>query len=107
MDMAFATAPDVAAEIGRWLAYLGAEKRMSPKTLDAYRRDVAQFLAAELAAMPQLNLVSDGNELPVFAVTTSAEVMLSIDRPCLRDSQPMPPPRVSPPTPVWLTVPTG
>ena len=40
MDMAFATAPDVAAEIGRWLAYLGAEKRMSPKTLDAYRRDV-------------------------------------------------------------------
>ena len=45
MDMAFATAPDVAAEIGRWLAYLGAEKRMSPKTLDAYRRDVAQFLA--------------------------------------------------------------
>ena len=37
-------APDVAAEIGRWLGYLGAEKRMSPKTLEAYRRDVAQFL---------------------------------------------------------------
>ena len=46
MDLAFATAPDVAAEIGRWLSHLGAEKRMSPKTLDAYRRDVAQFLAA-------------------------------------------------------------
>ena len=45
MDLAFATAPDVAAEISRWLGYLGAEKRMSPKTLDAYRRDVAQFLA--------------------------------------------------------------
>ena len=44
MDAAFATAPDVAAEIGRWLAYLGAEKRMSPKTLEAYRRDVWQFL---------------------------------------------------------------
>jgi integrase/recombinase XerC len=44
MDLAFATAPDVAAEIGRWLAYLGAEKRMSPKTLEAYRRDVGQFL---------------------------------------------------------------
>ena len=41
---AFATAPDVQAEIGRWLAYLGAEKRMSPKTCEAYRRDVAQFL---------------------------------------------------------------
>ncbi|MGN6570911.1 MAG: tyrosine recombinase XerC [Pseudolabrys sp.] len=45
MDLAFATAPDVAAEMGRWLGYLGAEKRMSPKTLDAYRRDVGQFLA--------------------------------------------------------------
>ena len=38
-------APDIAAEIGRWLAYLGVEKRMSEKTLEAYRRDVGQFLA--------------------------------------------------------------
>jgi len=37
-------APDVAAEIGRWLGYLGAEQRMSPKTLEAYARDVGQFL---------------------------------------------------------------
>jgi integrase/recombinase XerC len=44
MDLQLSIAPDVATEIGRWLAYLGAEKRMSPKTLDAYRRDVAQFL---------------------------------------------------------------
>jgi integrase/recombinase XerC len=40
-----AIAPDVNAEIGRWLAYLGNEKRMSGKTLEAYRRDVGQFLA--------------------------------------------------------------
>jgi len=37
--------PDTAAEVAAWLTYLGAEKRMSPKTLDAYRRDVGQFLA--------------------------------------------------------------
>src|SRR5690348_12455577 len=36
---------EVAAEIGRWLDHLGAERRMSDKTLDAYRRDVLQFLA--------------------------------------------------------------
>jgi integrase/recombinase XerC len=36
---------DTAAEIGQWLSYLGAEKRMSPKTLEAYRRDVGQWLA--------------------------------------------------------------
>jgi integrase/recombinase XerC len=39
-----AISPDVSAEIGRWLGYLNAERRMSDKTLDAYRRDVAQFL---------------------------------------------------------------
>lgn len=43
--MQSAIAPDVAAEISRWLGYLNAERRMSDKTLDAYRRDVAQFLA--------------------------------------------------------------
>jgi integrase/recombinase XerC len=37
--------PQVAAEIQSWLAHLGAERRMSPKTLEAYRRDVLQFLA--------------------------------------------------------------
>jgi integrase/recombinase XerC len=36
---------DVAAELGGWLGYLAAERRMSPKTVEAYRRDVGQFLA--------------------------------------------------------------
>src|SRR5262249_25091104 len=36
---------EVAAEVVRWLVHLGAERRMSDKTLDAYRRDVHQFLA--------------------------------------------------------------
>ena len=52
-----AAAPDVAAEISRWLGYLGAERRMSEKTLEAYRRDVGQFLkflAEHLGGMPSL-----------------------------------------------------
>jgi integrase/recombinase XerC len=35
---------EITAEFRRWLAFLGDQKRMSPKTLEAYRRDVIQFL---------------------------------------------------------------
>lgn len=45
MSLEFTLPPDTAAELGQWLSYLGAEKRMSPKTLEAYRRDVGQWLA--------------------------------------------------------------
>ncbi len=44
-EPALSFAPDVAAELTRWLTHLGAERRMSPKTLEAYQRDVGQFLA--------------------------------------------------------------
>jgi integrase/recombinase XerC len=38
-------AADVAAQFVRWLAHLGAERRLSALTVEAYRGDVARFLA--------------------------------------------------------------
>lgn len=38
------TAPETAAELKSWLAYLATERRMSSKTVEAYQRDVHQFL---------------------------------------------------------------
>ena len=37
-------APKVTAEIEAWLRHLNAERHLSPKTTEAYRRDVEQFL---------------------------------------------------------------
>jgi integrase/recombinase XerC len=37
-------APSIAQEMTRWLAHLGAERRLSPKTLEAYGRDLRQCL---------------------------------------------------------------
>jgi integrase/recombinase XerC len=52
-----AFSPDVAAQVAHWLMHLGAERRMSPKTLEAYQRDVGQllaFLADHLGSAPSL-----------------------------------------------------
>ena len=37
-------APDLADAVERWQRNLGRERRLSPKTLDAYERDARQFL---------------------------------------------------------------
>jgi integrase/recombinase XerC len=36
--------PDIAQEMAGWLSHLGAERRLSPKTLEAYGRDLRQCL---------------------------------------------------------------
>jgi integrase/recombinase XerC len=41
--LTFASA-DVMAQVRRWLSHITAERRMSPKTAEAYERDVRQFL---------------------------------------------------------------
>jgi integrase/recombinase XerC len=55
--LAFA-ARDVASEMARWLEHLAAERRMSGKTVEAYARDVRQFLvflADHLGGTPTLS----------------------------------------------------
>jgi integrase/recombinase XerC len=42
-ELPFAAA-DTAAEVAHWRAFLASERRMSPKTVEAYSRDVHQFL---------------------------------------------------------------
>jgi len=44
LEDATPVAADLAAEIARWGAHLAAERRMSGKTVEAYGRDVQQFL---------------------------------------------------------------
>lgn len=52
-----AASPEVSAEVVRWLTHLSAERRMSPKTLEAYARDIGRFLsflAGHLGGAPKL-----------------------------------------------------
>src|ERR1700723_4368658 len=67
-------APKVAAEIESWLRHLGDERRYSPKTLEAYRRDVLQFLAFladHLGGTPSLKALADLTPADVRAFMAS------------------------------------
>jgi integrase/recombinase XerC len=44
-DTAFATAADVQGHVVRWLRDLNSVRRLAPKTLEAYSRDLNQFLS--------------------------------------------------------------
>jgi integrase/recombinase XerC len=43
-DLQASVTSDIQAEIRHWLAHLGSERRLSPKTLEAYERDLRQCL---------------------------------------------------------------
>lgn len=44
-DAAFATDAFIQAQIAGWMRELGAVKRLAPKTLEAYGRDITQFMS--------------------------------------------------------------
>lgn len=63
-------APDVVIEQQRWLSQLIDERRLSPKTADAYERDVRQFLSfltRHLAGPPKISDLADLRTLDLRA----------------------------------------
>lgn len=55
-------APDLAAAVERWRRHLAAERRASPETVEAYDRDVTQFLrfmTEHLGAPPTIAALSE------------------------------------------------
>ena len=69
----FASA-ELAAEVAGWLTQLAGERRMSPKTVEAYARDVSQllsFLSGHAGARMTLASLSKAKPLDIRAFMAS------------------------------------
>jgi integrase/recombinase XerC len=79
--------PDVKAEIARWLSYLGAERRLSAKTLEAYERDAGQFLsflAEHLGGAPSLRQLAKLTPADIRAFMAARRVQGAGNRSLMR-----------------------
>jgi integrase/recombinase XerC len=77
-DNLLSASADVAAELVRWLTHISAERRMSPKTAEAYARDARQFLAfltAHLGAAVSLRSLAaiEPRDVRAFMASRRAE----------------------------------
>ena len=61
-------ADDIAAAMVHWLAHLRAERRLSPKTVEAYARDVRQCLGVSLRALGR------GGDAAAFAALEAGDI---------------------------------
>jgi integrase/recombinase XerC len=71
-------APDIATELTRWLSHLRAERRLSPKTTEAYFRDIRQcldFLCAHLGERVTLNRFAalEASDIRAFMASRRAD----------------------------------
>jgi integrase/recombinase XerC len=70
--------PELAAEMTRWLSHLRAERRLSPKTLEAYARDLRQFLMflgahwGELVTLPRFAAI-EASDVRAFMASRRAD----------------------------------
>lgn len=71
---------DVSLQMTRWLSHLRAERRLSPKTLEAYARDVRQFLTflaehwGALVSLPRFAKLEAGDVRAFMASRRSDDI---------------------------------